>query len=123
MVEKIARAVSAVGNELKALAQPRFRGVDLGAHDLIDGLDAVAVHQLVKAAAGDVVGGDHRLEVEADDMRQPRHAHDHLPDVFAQHALLDELHARQQHGFLLHVGGGERPAAERHAAGIEFVRA
>ena len=56
-------------------------------------------------------------------MRQPGHAHDHLPDVLAQHALLDDLDAGQQHRLLLHVGGGEGPAAEGHAAGVELVRA
>ena len=86
MVEKVARAINSVGNELQAFAQQLLGGVDLGAHHLVDGVDPVALHQLVKPPCGDIVGRDHRLEVEPDDMGQPRHAHDHLPDVFAQHA-------------------------------------
>jgi hypothetical protein len=30
-----------------------------------------------------------------------------LPDVFAQHAPFDDLHTRQQHRLLLHIGRGE----------------
>lgn len=44
MVEKIARPIGSVGNELEALAQELLRGVDLGAHHLVDGVDAVALH-------------------------------------------------------------------------------
>ena len=36
-----------------------------------DRVDAVAVEELAEALDGDVVGGDHALEVEADHVGQP----------------------------------------------------
>ena len=41
------------------------------------------------------------LSFEPDDVRQASHAHDHLPNVFSQHAAFDDLDAREQHRLLL----------------------
>ena len=56
-------------------------------------------------------------------MRQPRHAHDHLPEVLAQHAAFNELDAGEQHRLLLDFRGADRPGAETHAADVKLVRA
>src|SRR5690606_9365498 len=96
---------------------------DLFAHDGVDDITAIAVHQFDKPAHGNVVGRDHRLEVEAEHMGQACHAHDHLPEVLAQDAAFDDPNTGQQHRFLLDLGGADRPRAEAHAADVELVSA
>jgi hypothetical protein len=123
MLDVVARPDHAIRQGGQDLAQLPFGAGDLRVHDRLDGRPAITVHQLDQAADGDIVRRDHRLEIEAEHVRQARHAHDHLPEVLAQDAAFDEPDARQQHRLLLDLRGADRPGAEAHAADIELVRA
>ena len=123
VLDVVASAEDAVRKFGQSLAQLTLGGVDLLFHDRLDSVRPIPIQQFAELAGSDVVGCDHRLQIEAKHLRQTCHAHDHLPKVLAQNAALDELDARKQHGLLLDFRCSNRPGAETHSSDVELVSA
>ena len=67
-------------------------------------------------------GGYEGADVESEQTGQPRGGHDHVQDILAQFAAIDELDARYAHAFLIDFARLWRPAREIHAPDVRLVR-
>ena len=96
-------APGAVGHRLQPGSRDRGRVGDHLAHRSLDRRGAVALDQLDQPPVGELDAGELRLELEEDQLRQPRAADPRFDDVLTQRAGLDELHRRDERGLRVHV--------------------
>ena len=114
-------APDAVG---QLLQPPGYGGagvVDQLAHHGLDRRRAVSADHFEHAGAGRVNSGQLRAEVEAEQVGDARMAADHILDVAADTAALDQLDRRDRGGLAIHVARLHAEAAGRGAADVAHV--
>ena len=109
----------AVRNLQQPCPEPLGRVVHLLLHHSVHHGRAVAVDELEDPLLGDVVRGDVRAEVEADERRRARPAEVDVLDVAADLAALDDLDRRIRHPLGKDLLGVDAPGADVDAADVD----